>query len=145
MATPLPLVLPDFLTPAPLTWTFAPFTRFAPAVTFAVTLSGLPSALIIFGETASRRKMRLKLIVHLQRMQPVEMSAAQRLPTEDQSMSVLGVDVRRVVLPVAAGRNLAVLIEGAVRSTILLLRGIDSMQEFIDRQQSALDGEFGDG
>lgn len=105
---------------------------------------GLLNIRTIFGETASRRKMRLKLIVHLQRMQPVEMSAAQRLPTEDQSMSVLGVDVRRVVLPVAAGRNLAVLIEGAVRSTILLLRGIDSMQEFIDRQQSALDGDFGD-
>jgi len=33
----------------------------------------------------------------------------------------------------------AKLIEGAVRSTILLLRGIDSMQEFIDRQQRALE------
>ncbi|HWV18015.1 MAG TPA: HPr(Ser) kinase/phosphatase [Rhodocyclaceae bacterium] len=105
---------------------------------------GLLNIRTIFGETASRRKMRLKLIVHLQRMQPVEMSAAQRLPTGDQSMAVLGVDVRRVVLPVAAGRNLAVLIEGAVRSTILLLRGIDSMQEFIDRQQSALDGSLGE-
>lgn len=105
---------------------------------------GLLNIRTIFGETASRRKMRLKLIVHLQRMQPVEMTATQRLPTADQTMSVLSVDVRRVVLPVAAGRNLAVLIEGAVRSTILLLRGIDSMQEFIDRQQSALDGEYTD-
>jgi HPr kinase/phosphorylase len=103
---------------------------------------GLLNIRTIFGETASRRKMRLKLIVHLQRMQPVEMTATQRLPTSDQTMSVLGVEIRRVVLPVAAGRNLAVLIEGAVRSTILLLRGIDSMQEFIDRQQSALDGEY---
>lgn len=105
---------------------------------------GLLNIRTIFGETASRRKMRLKLIVHMQRMQPVEMAATQRLPTGDQNMTVLGVDVRRVVLPVAAGRNLAVLIEGAVRSTILLLRGIDSMQEFVDRQQSALDADFGD-
>jgi HPr kinase/phosphorylase len=43
------------------------------------------------------------------------------------------------VLPVAAGRNLAVLLEAAVRSTILLLRGIDSMEEFLQRQQQALE------
>src|SRR5688572_9218623 len=33
-----------------------PFTRFLPAVTLVVTLSGLPSALIIFGETVSVRQ-----------------------------------------------------------------------------------------
>ncbi|MDP3031205.1 MAG: HPr kinase/phosphorylase, partial [Rhodocyclaceae bacterium] len=53
--------------------------------------------------------------------------------------SVLGVAVRKVVLPVAAGRNLAVLLEAAVRATIQLLRGIDSMEEFLDRQQRALE------
>ncbi|MES2771905.1 MAG: HPr kinase/phosphorylase, partial [Pseudomonadota bacterium] len=46
--------------------------------------------------------------------------------------------VRKVVIPVAAGRNLAVLLEAAVRNTILQLRGIDSMTEFIDRQQQAV-------
>ncbi|HTH95230.1 MAG TPA: HPr(Ser) kinase/phosphatase [Rhodocyclaceae bacterium] len=101
---------------------------------------GLLNIRTIFGETASRRKMRLKLIVHLQRMQVNEMTALERLPTEQQMIGVLGVEIRRVVLPVAAGRNLAVLIEGAVRSTILLLRGIDSTQEFIHRQQTALYG-----
>ena len=100
---------------------------------------GILNIRTIFGETASRRKMRLKLIVHLQRMAPAEMGAAPRLQTDDQNTMVLGIPVRRVVLPVAAGRNLAVLIEGAVRSTILLLRGIDSMQEFIERQQDALE------
>ena len=43
---------------------------------------------------------------------------------------------------VAPGRNLAVLLEAAVRNCILQLRGIDSMGEFISRQQQAvLDGE----
>jgi HPr kinase/phosphorylase len=42
------------------------------------------------------------------------------------------------VIPVAAGRNLAVLLEAAVRNSILQLRGIDSMGEFINRQQQAL-------
>ncbi|MFY9327585.1 MAG: HPr kinase/phosphorylase, partial [Georgfuchsia sp.] len=48
-----------------------------------------------------------------------------------------------VILPVAAGRNLAVLLEAAVRSTILQLRGVDSMQEFLDRQQRALESDDG--
>ncbi len=94
---------------------------------------GLLNIRTIFGETASRRKMKLKLIVHLQK--PVQGIDAPRLPLDAQSQEVLGVAVRKVVIPVAAGRNLAVLLEAAVRNTILQLRGIDSMQDFIDRQQ----------
>jgi hypothetical protein len=53
------------------------------------------------------------------------------------------VPVRRVTLPVAAGRNLAVLLEAAVRATVLKLRGIDSMQEFVERQEAALRADSG--
>jgi HPr kinase/phosphorylase len=102
---------------------------------------GLLNIRAVFGETACRRKMRMKLIVHLQR--PQTGADAQRLPLDAQTETILGVPIRKVILPVAAGRNLAVLLEAAVRSTILSLRGIDSMQEFLDRQQRAL--ENGDG
>jgi hypothetical protein len=44
---------------------------------------------------------------------------------------VLGVPVLKVVIAVDAGRNLAVLVEAAVRNTILQLRGIDTYKEFI--------------
>jgi HPr kinase/phosphorylase len=94
---------------------------------------GLLNIRTIFGETASRRKMKLKLIVHLQKV--VVGVDAPRLPLDAQTQEVLGVPVRKVVIPVAAGRNLAVLLEAAVRNTILQLRGIDSMQDFMDRQQ----------
>ena len=94
---------------------------------------GLLNIRTIFGETASRRKMKLKLIVHLQKT--VAGSDAPRLPLDAQTQEVLGVAVRKVLIPVAAGRNLAVLLEAAVRNTILQLRGIDSMQDFMDRQQ----------
>lgn len=97
---------------------------------------GLLNIRTIFGETASRRKMKLKLIVHLQK--PVAGMDAPRLPLDAQSQDVLGVPIRKVVIPVAAGRNLAVLMEAAVRNTILQLRGIDSMQDFIDRQQRSM-------
>jgi HPr kinase/phosphorylase len=94
---------------------------------------GLLNIRTIFGETASRRRMKLKLIVHLQKS--ASGADSPRLPLDAQTQEVLGVPVRKVVIPVAAGRNLAVLLEAAVRNTILQLRGIDSMQDFMDRQQ----------
>lgn len=101
---------------------------------------GLLNIRTVFGETACRRKMRLRLICHLQKPQPGVPQAA-RLPLDAQTESILGIPVRKVTIPVAAGRNLAVLVETAVRSTILKLRGIDCMQEFLDRQHKALSGD----
>ncbi len=97
---------------------------------------GMLNIRTIFGETASRRKMKLKLIVHLARtLSGVD---APRLPLDAQTQEILGVPIRKALVPVAAGRNLAVLLEAAVRNTILQLRGIDSMEEFVARQQRAL-------
>ena len=47
--------------------------------------------------------------------------------------------VEEVVVQVVAGRNIAVLVEAAVRSTILKLRGIDTYQEFVERHRKAMD------
>jgi HPr kinase/phosphorylase len=99
---------------------------------------GLLDIKTVFGETAVRRKMRLKLIVHLVRRSTHE-DEYERLPLEDMSQEVLGLQVRKVVIPVAAGRNLAVLVEAAVRNTILQLRGIDTIREFVARQQAAIE------
>ncbi|THF62197.1 HPr(Ser) kinase/phosphatase [Pseudothauera rhizosphaerae] len=102
---------------------------------------GIINIRTIFGETACRRKMRLRLVCHLERRLP-GVDDPSRLPLQQEVQNILGVQVPRVILPVAAGRNLAVLLEAAVRSTILQLRGIDSTQEFIDRQSRALnDGD----
>jgi HPr kinase/phosphorylase len=89
----------------------------------------------IFGETAVRPKMNLRLIVHLDRSGAIE---SERLPLHELSEDILGVAVRKVVLPVAAGRNLAVLLEAAVRNYILQLRGIDSTAELMQRQQAEI-------
>jgi len=99
---------------------------------------GLLNIRTIFGETAIRPKMRLKLVAHLERPTPGGRDPAERLPLADMSEEILGITIRRVVIPVAAGRNLAVLIEAAVRNHILQLRGVDSMAEFLERQKKAL-------
>lgn len=96
---------------------------------------GLLDIRTIFGETSVRRKKKLKLIVQLMR---TSQDHFERLPVQDQTHDVLGIPIRRVMLQVAAGRNLAVLVEAAVRNTILTLRGIDTMGEFIERQALAI-------
>jgi HPr kinase/phosphorylase len=111
------------------------FTRLAPTA-----IEGLLDIKAIFGETSVRRKMRLRLIVQLIRRSTME-NEYERLPLEALKENILGVDVRKVVIPVAAGRNIAVLTEAAVRSTVLQLRGIDAMGEFIARQRTAIDAQ----
>ena len=98
---------------------------------------GLLDIRAIFGETAVRRKMRLHLIVHLVRRETLEREY-DRMPTEPLMQDVLGIPVRKVVVQVVAGRNIAVLVEAAVRNTILQLRGIDTFAEFAERQRLAM-------
>jgi len=103
---------------------------------------GLLNVRTIFGQTAVRPKMKLKLIVQLEK--PAAggtRDATERLPLTELSEEILGITVRKVIIPVAAGRNLAVLLEAAVRNYILQLRGIDSMAEFVARQKQAMERE----
>jgi HPr kinase/phosphorylase len=103
---------------------------------------GLLNIRTIFGETAVRRKMKLRLIAHLQRPLPGGRDPAERLPLAELSEEILGITVRKVIIPVAAGRNLAVLVEAAVRNEILKLRGIDTTADFVARQKQHMqDGE----
>jgi len=97
---------------------------------------GLLNIRTIFGETSVRRKMKLKLIVHLVRA--TAQDKFERLPLQDMTQDMLGCPIRKVMLQVAAGRNLAVLVEAAVRNTILKLRGIDTLAEFMERQSAAI-------
>jgi HPr kinase/phosphorylase len=99
---------------------------------------GLLNIRTIFGETAVRRKMKLRLVAHLARPSPGARDPSERLPLAEQNEEILGVTIRKVTIPVAAGRNLAVLVEAAVRNEILKLRGIDSMAEFLARQSSEM-------
>ena len=98
---------------------------------------GLLDIKAIFGETAVRRKMRLKMMVHLVRRETLEREY-ERIPYEPLTQDLLSVPVRKVIIQVEAGRNIAVLVEAAVRNAILQLRGIDTYQEFVERHHKAM-------
>ena len=102
---------------------------------------GLLDIKTIFGETSVRRKMRLNLVAELKQFDQGELM--ERLPETELFTEVLGQPIRKMIIPVGGGRNLAVLVEAAVRSAILQLRGINTIQEFFDRQRKLMEQEDG--
>jgi HPr kinase/phosphorylase len=100
---------------------------------------GILNIRTIFGETAVRPRKLLKFIVHLEDHSNEAFSELDRLQVQATYQEILGVPIRKVTIPVAAGRNLAVLVEAAVRNFVLNQRGIDSTKEFIERQTKLME------
>lgn len=92
----------------------------------------------MFGDSSIKRTKYLRLIVHLKRMSSDEIAGMDRLSGAYTNRDVLGVSIPQVTVPVAPGRNLAVLVESAVRNHLLRLKGYDATQVLIERQQQAI-------
>lgn len=93
----------------------------------------------MFGDSAIKDNKYLRVIVHLKKMNDEQMRTIDRLRGSHQKKSILGVEVEQVTLPVAPGRNLAVLVEIAVRNHILAVKGYHAAEDFIQRQQHFLE------
>ena len=92
----------------------------------------------MFGDTAVKRNKYLRLVVHLERAPELSNEAMARITGESGSRKVLDLDVPVVQLPVAAGRNLAVLTEAAVRLHLLRSKGMDPAAAFLARHTAFL-------
>jgi HPr kinase/phosphorylase len=92
----------------------------------------------MFGDGAIKRRQDLQFIIHLQRMKEQELEEIDRLQGSFSTQTVLGLAVPKVTLPVATGRELAILVEAAVRQYILRQKGYDATERFINRQQEAI-------
>ena len=100
---------------------------------------GILNIRYLFGETAVKLKKNLKLIVELVHPSEIGEVGLNRLDMIASTETILGVAIPKVRIPVAAGRNLAVLVEVAVRNHILKSRGINPVEQFMVRQQAAID------
>jgi HPr kinase/phosphorylase len=99
---------------------------------------GILNIRALFGDNAVKPTKPLDLIIQLELAETLAPQLLDRLKIKSQQENILGVKVPKVLIPVAAGRNIAVLVEAAVRNTILQLRGIDTYNEFIQRHQKAM-------
>jgi HPr kinase/phosphorylase len=99
---------------------------------------GILNIRALYGEVAVKPKKTLRFIVHLEKPADITQAHYDRLQMQRDTQEILGINIPKVRLPVAAGRNLAVMVEVAVRSHILHLRGISSSQQFIERHDEYL-------
>lgn len=97
----------------------------------------------MFGHTAVKQSKYLRLIVHLRPWSDEPTDAMMRLTGDVGTREVLDVKIPQITIPVAPGRNLAVLVEAAVRSHMLKSQGIDQARTFMDRQAARLQRQPG--
>lgn len=93
----------------------------------------------MYGDNALKTSKYLRLIIHLERLTNEQLAGIDRLEGSRKLHNILGVDIPETLLPVAPGRNLAVLVESAVRNHILRLSGYDATEELMTIQQKAID------
>jgi HPr kinase/phosphorylase len=99
---------------------------------------GILNIRAMFGEGALARRKTLNLIIDLKPLDQSVLEHLDRLTGSLTATSVLGVTIPRFTMPVAPGRNLAILVEAAVRHQILRIRGYDAGADLIDRQARAI-------
>lgn len=92
----------------------------------------------MYGNNAILDHKRLRLVVHLDTEQDLDDDPIERLDHTGRTRQILEVDIPEVRLPVAPGRDLAVIIEAAVRNHVLYLNGYNAAQDFIERQQDLI-------
>jgi len=100
---------------------------------------GILNVRAMFGDSAVRRKKDLHLIIQLKKMSDEDLIRMDRLAGTQTVVPVQGVGVPHLTLPVTSGRNLAILVEAAVRHHTLRLRGYDAGTDFAERQARMID------
>lgn len=92
----------------------------------------------MYGDNALKDNKYLRLIINLRRLATKEYAALDRLRGTRDIRKILGVDIPQILIPVAPGRNIAVLVEAAVRNHILRISGHDATEQLIELQQQAI-------
>ena len=100
---------------------------------------GILNVRAMFGDNAILKEKRLSLIIQLDQAGEQGASSMERLDCTQQYSKVLDMDIPEVILPLGPGRDLAIIIETAVRNHALHLRGYNSAQDFIKRQRQLIE------
>lgn len=99
---------------------------------------GILNIRALFGDNAVKPTKPLDLIIQLEKADLQTLQVMDRLSIKTQHEEVLGQKITKVHIPIAAGRNIAVLVEVAVRNHILLLRGVNATKQLMLRQQKEM-------
>jgi HPr kinase/phosphorylase len=90
----------------------------------------------LFGIASTRSSKRVELVVQLERWDPAR--EYERLGLDDTFFEILGLRVPLIRMPVAPGRNIAILVEVAARNQLLRSRGHHAARALAERLEQAL-------
>jgi HPr kinase/phosphorylase len=90
----------------------------------------------LFGIASTRASKRVELVVQLERWDPTR--EYERLGLDDDLHEVLGLRVPLIRMPVAPGRNIAILVEVAARNQLLRARGHHAARALAERLEEKL-------
>jgi HPr kinase/phosphorylase len=90
----------------------------------------------LFGIASTRSSKRVELVVQLERWDPSR--EYERLGLDDAFHEILGLRVPLIRMPVAPGRNIAILVEVAARNQLLRSRGVHAARVFAARLDDTL-------
>ncbi len=93
----------------------------------------------LYGDSAIKKNKYLRLIVRLEPMSKKQLLHLDRLEGSHNSRKIMDIDIPEITLPVAPGRNLAILLECAARNHNLISSGYNAAEEFIAYQQKMID------
>jgi HPr kinase/phosphorylase len=93
----------------------------------------------LFGIASTRSSKRVEFVVQLERWDPAR--EYERLGLDDEFYEVLGLRVPLIRMPVAPGRNIAILVEVAARNQLLRSRGHHAARALADRLERTLRAE----
>jgi len=90
----------------------------------------------LFGIASTRSSKRVELVVQLERWDPLR--EYERFGLDDEFYDLLGLRVPLLRMPVAPGRNIAILVEVAARNQLLRARGHHAARRLAERLEEQL-------
>lgn len=97
----------------------------------------------LYGDSAIKENKYLRLIVNLQPFSEEQLLQLDRLEGSRKTRNIMGLDIPEITLPVAPGRNLAILLECAARNHNLITGGYNASVEFIENQARLIENNNG--
>ena len=102
---------------------------------------GIVNIRAMFGANSLKKNKTLRLIIKMVQLTDENSHQFDRIGNIVNTREILGLDIPEVTLPVAPGRNLAVIVEAAARNHLLNMSGYNAAEDFIERQRRAISGQ----
>lgn len=92
---------------------------------------GIIEVTSMFGIASTTERAQIDYVIHLKKWNPNE--EYDRVGMEEEHMTIFGVNIPKITIPVSEGRSISTIIEAAVTNCILRDKGINSSRILEDR------------